>query len=149
MFRNIDSPFESSTVFSCHSNNKFTIESEQDCNSVLGHSCHIQSKQQLYDIDRTIENFHISLYEIGVIHSTKVQHRPHPLPHHHRLCSSGSLLQSVPDETRQLLLHNGYPQGIISRDKGRDQPNNHVSRVPIKRYRYPDSLLRFAKQPNR
>ena len=50
-----------------------------------------------------------------------------------RLCSSGSLLQFVLDDPRELLLHNGYPQGIINYDindvlnKGRHQPNNPLS----------------------
>ena len=50
-----------------------------------------------------------------------------------RLCLSGSLLQSVLDNPRELLLHNGYPQNIINYhindvlNKGRHQPNNPLS----------------------
>ena len=37
-----------------------------------------------------------------------------PTYFYYSLCSSGSLLQSTLNDLRKLLLHNGYPQGIIS-----------------------------------
>ena len=77
----------------------------------------------------------MSLYEMGVVHSTKVQNRPHPLLTYRylRLCSSGSLLQFFLNDPRELLLQNGYPQGIINYqindvlNKARHQPNSPLS----------------------
>ena len=79
---------------------------------------------------------------MGFLHSTKVQNKPHPLPHLSLLPSwfilSGSLLQSALHDLRKLLLQNGYPQGIINYhindvlNKNRHQQSNPVSTVPKK-----------------
>ena len=121
----------------CHRNIKFTIE----CNSVFGHSCHTKSKQRFHDIHLPKENFHRSLHEMGFLHSTKVQNKPHRslTYRYYRLCSSGSLLQSALNDLRKLLLQNGYPQGIINYhindvfNKNRQhQHSNPVCTVPKK-----------------
>ena len=86
------------------------------------------------------ENFHRSLHEMGFLHSTKVQNKPHPLPHLSLLPSLfiWLLAATALNDLRKLLLQNGYPQGIINYhindvvNKNRPQHSNPVSTVPKK-----------------
>ena len=75
------------------------------------------------------------------LHSTKVQNKPHPLPHLSLLPSLfiWLLAQSALNDLRKLLLQNGYPQGIINyhindvlNKKRQNQHSNQVSTVPKK-----------------
>ena len=118
---------------SCHSNDKFTLEFEQN-NAIplLDILAHVIKRT--HEIHLPKENFHRSLYKKGLDFIRALTCR------YYRRCSSGSLLQSSPrlSHVLKLLLQNGKPQGVIYYqindvlNKNRHQYDNPVSTVPKK-----------------